>query len=487
MGLKNDILYELARRDIRYFVKATQKDYIFAQFNKEILQALSQFYEDVKAEKRPILIIQAPPQHGKSELISRKFPAYIFGKDPNMRIAGCSYSADLATSINRDIQRIMLSDKYQAIFPNTSLNTVRSVTRDNVPLRNSERFDIVGKKGYYICAGVGGPLTGKSVDIGIIDDPVKNMQEARSEAVQKFLTEWYGTVFLTRLSKASGQLIMATRWHENDLIGHIIKKAGDSRRIKILKYPAISEDNKVLIPQLHPLEKLNEQKAVMNIYEWEALYQQNPIVEGGNVIKTDKFRRWKELPQFVYTKIFGDTAMTAKTSSDYSVFALVGFTASRDAYLIDLWRGKWESPELLNMAYALWNQCQGRADIPKPRAIAIENKASGIGLIQELRRGNPRLNRPKLPVQLLEPKAKDAKGNLYVADKFTRLCDVLPDIEVGYYHVPHDDLNKPWLKDFIDECQRFKADMTHSHDDQVDAAVIYPLKERQTGFFNPNF
>ena len=95
-NLKREIIEELARRDIRYFVKATQKDYIFAPFNLKILDALLQFYEDVQAERRPILIIQAPPQHGKSELASRKFPAYLFGINPNLRIAGCSYSATLA-------------------------------------------------------------------------------------------------------------------------------------------------------------------------------------------------------------------------------------------------------------------------------------------------------------------------------------------------------------------------------------------------------
>ena len=461
-NLKREIIEELARRDIRYFVKATQRDYIFAPFNLKILDALLQFYEDVQAERRPILIIQAPPQHGKSELASRKFPAYLFGINPNLRIAGCSYSATLAAKVNRDVQRIMTSEEYQRIFPHSALT-------DRNKLKNSEHFDIPGGTGYYLCTGVGGPLTGQSVDIGIIDDPTKNMQEARSEATQMFLQEWYQSVFLTRLSRKSGQLIMATRWHEEDLIGYILQKqGGESGRVKVLKFPALNEKGEALHPKLHPAEKLKETKAAMDVYSWEALYQQEPMLEGGNVIKTEKFRRYRQEPlDLLYTKIYADTAMTAKTSADYSVFALVGYTKNKDVYLLDLWRGQWESPELLAMAREVWRKC--KSFYRPPRSLNIENKASGIGLIQTLRREG-------IPVLAIEPKAQDSQGNLYTADKFQRLCDVLPLIETGRFYVPHEDLKKPWLKDFINECQRFSADLTHKHDDQVDAALIYPLQ-----------
>lgn len=462
---KQEILFELARRDIRYFVKATQPEYIFAQFNLQILDALSKFYADVLAEKRPILIIEAPPQHGKSELASRKFPAFLFGLNPNLRIAGCSYNATLATQVNRSVQRIMRGEAYRRIFPVSALNGVKA---KNGPLQNSDYFDVPGGSGYYLCTGVGGPLTGQSVDIGIIDDPAKNMQEARSETMQTFLREWYQTVFLTRLSKKSGQLIMATRWHEDDLLGYILEKNKGNGKVTELKFPAISETGEALHPKLHPLEKLLDTKAVLDNYTWEALYQQKPILEGGNVIKTEKFRRYTQIPsELAYTRIYADTAMTVKTSSDYSVFALVGYTQTQDVYLLDLWRGKWESPDLMNMAREIWRKCQ--SFYRPPQSLNIENKASGIGLIQALRREG-------VPVLPIEPKAMDSMGNLYAADKFQRLCDVLPLIETGRFFVPHEELKVPWLKDFITECQRFRADLTHTHDDQVDAALIYPLQ-----------
>lgn len=126
--------------------------------------------------------------------------------------------------MNRDVQRIMTEPEYAAIFPNSTLNNKRVSLLTNPALRNNERFDIVGHRGYYVSTGVGGPLTGKSVDIGIIDDPFKNMKEARSETIIESVISWYNTVFLTRLSQKSGQLIMATRWTVEDLLGYIIEK-----------------------------------------------------------------------------------------------------------------------------------------------------------------------------------------------------------------------------------------------------------------------
>lgn len=176
---------ELARRNMAAFVSFTKRDYCHNRFSRAVCEALDLFLEDVRAGKRPILILQAPPQHGKSELVSRRFPAYAFGRFPFLRIAACSYASDLARDMNRDVQRIMLDDSYKAVFPDVWLNPKRVVSMENQALRNSDRFDIPGTTGYYVCTGVGGPLTGKSVDIGIIDDPIKNEAEARSAVVKK--------------------------------------------------------------------------------------------------------------------------------------------------------------------------------------------------------------------------------------------------------------------------------------------------------------
>ena len=448
---QKDILCELGRRDIRYFIKYTHKNYIFSDFSLTVMKALEQFLIDLEQEQRPILIIEAPPQHGKSELASRKFPAYALGKNPNYRIAGCSYSSDLAISMNRDIQRIMLDDSYASIFPNSSLNKKRVAIMDNEALRNSDRFDIIGHKGYYVCCGVGGALTGKSVDIGIIDDPVKNMQEARSQAIKENLINWYQSVFLTRLSKNSGQLIMATRWAVDDLIGYIIDKNKDNKRVKVLKFPAINEKGQALIPELHPLEQLLEQKEMMDTSSWSALYQQEPILIGGNIIKGEWFRIYEILPKFKQIYITADTAMKVKEANDYSVLQcwgrteLNGFT---DYYLIDMLRGKWESPELLERTQLFYLKYKKIGC----SCLFIEDKASGTGLIQSLQR-------KRIPVQAITP----------IKDKYMRLSEVLPLIKSGYVYIPE---KAEWKLDFLSECEAFSADMSHVHDDMIDAMTM---------------
>ena len=445
---KNDILKELARRDLKYFIKYIKNDYIFSKFSLEVCEALNKFLKDVEQEKRPILIIQAPPQHGKSQLASKYFPAYAFGKNPDLRIAGCSYGSDLAVSVNREVQAIMLDSTYKNIFIGSSLNNKRVLSVDNTsPLRNSERFDIIGHKGYYIACGIGGALTGKSVDIGIIDDPIKNMQEARSDTVKETLKTWYESVFLTRLSKKSGQLIMATRWTLNDLIGVIIDKNKNNDRVKILKYPAIGEDGKALIPELHPLEQLLEFKRNVAPDVWEALYQQNPIISGGNVIKSEWFKTYEILPKFNTVYITADTALKTGQQNDYSVFQLWGkerYELGNNYYLLDELRGKWEVPELEEMFLLFYEKSKKY----NCNCIYIEDKASGTGLIQFLKRKN---------INVVEVKP--------LKDKYLRLSEVLPIIASGKVYLPK---FAEWKLDFLRECEAFTQDNSHDHDDQVD-------------------
>ena len=197
----------LARRGARArlleFIRYIDPDYITSQFAADVCAALEQFVIDVKAGLRPVLVLQAPPQHGKSQIVSRYLPAWLFGQDPDLSIGGLSYGKDLASDMNRDVQRIMMGEEYGRLFQNVRLNARRVVTVDVEAKRNSETFEIVGRNGRYISQGVGGPLTGKRLDIGIIDDPIKNAKEALSHTVKDGIWDWYITTFLTRLSQRS--------------------------------------------------------------------------------------------------------------------------------------------------------------------------------------------------------------------------------------------------------------------------------------------
>lgn len=271
-----------ARTGLHDFITYLNPDYIVSDFSLKVCAELDAFLRDLVSGERPIIIFGAPPQHGKSDMVSRYFPAFAFGKYPDLRIAGLSYAMGLASNMNRDVQRIMMSEEYKVLFPDTRLSERRVVTVETQAKRNSEEFEIVGRRGAYVGQGVGGPLTGKRVDLGIIDDPIKNAQEALSERIKDGVWSWYVSTFITRLSKNSGQIIMATRWAMDDLSGRV---AEAYPRAKVLTFPAIDDDGNALVPGLHPIDKLRETEETLGDYFWSAMYQQRPIPSGGGVCK----------------------------------------------------------------------------------------------------------------------------------------------------------------------------------------------------------
>lgn len=459
----DDLTNELARRDFAYFIRQTFPDFHFSPFSLAVCEALQTFLDDVNAGKRPILIIEAPPQHGKSELASRRFPAFAFGQNPDLRIAGCSYSADLASAINKDIQRIMTGEEYKRIFR----TRIGEKIVCGKALLNADKFEVSTGSGYYVSAGVGGPLTGKSVDIGIIDDPVKNMSEARSPTVRASIESWYNTVFRTRLSKKSGQLIMMTRWHLEDLVGYV--KAHARNRVKVLSFKAIDDNGRALVPALHPLDQLEEMRSTMSPQEWAALYQQSPIVEGGNLIKTENFNRYTVAPaSFSFSFIVADTAFSDKKKADGSAFLHVGVTDGK-IYLLN---GYWKRvgfPELRRDMKSFYLAARERC--PNLSGVYVENKASGISLIQQLRDEG-------LPVVELYPTVKNAVLKKdQTADKYTRFLEVSAELESGRCYIPE---SAPWLLDFLTQCEGFTGGNQETKDDYCDA-LIYAIKTARKG------
>ena len=434
-----------ARSSLHDFIRFINPEYIVSDFSKTVCAELDQFIEDMINGLRPVLLLGAPPQHGKSDIVSRYLPAYFFGHHPDKRVAGLSYAKDLASDMNRDVQRIMMSPEYHQLFPKSSLNAKLAVFASVEAKRNSETFEIVGNKGSYVSQGVGGPLTGKKVDFGIIDDPIKNSKEALSAVVKEGLWNWYTSTFLTRLSKNSGQIIMATRWATDDLTGMVAKK---NTRARSLAFKAISDDGKALVPELHPIEKLLETKAVLSDYFWEAMYQQEPIVMGGNLFKMDWWQYYTKLPAIRRKAIFGDTALKAGEANDYSVLQCWGEGYDGNLYLIDQIRGKWEAPELEVNVKAFYNKHKDR-DGCYCSAVYIEDKASGIGLIQSLQRkgGIPIVGIPR------------------DTDKVLRSQSASPSIKAGMVYLPED-----WegLSDYQVEFSQFPRG---KNDDQIDPTM----------------
>ncbi len=255
------------------------------------------------------LMLFVPPQHGKSEISTRSYPAWVLGKDPDRKIVVASYSATLASSFNRDIQRRMDDEPYYRLFPATRLNATNVVTvAKGVALRNSEIFEVVGRRGFVKTVGVGGSLTGTPVDDGIIDDPIKDRQDAQSLTIRENLWNWYTDVFETRLHNHSAQVLIQTRWHEDDLGGRLLARDGilspeNPTGWRVVSFPALRTEDindfdprplgQALWPERHSqakIEKIRDENPVT----FNSLYQQDPKPS----LEALVFGDWKECDEF---------------------------------------------------------------------------------------------------------------------------------------------------------------------------------------------
>jgi predicted phage terminase large subunit-like protein len=300
---------QLSRTRFSNFVRFTFEKYDMQWFHKAICDYLDKLLNgDIKK-----LMIFVPPQHGKSELSSRRFPAYALGKNPNTKIAVCSYSGDLASSFNDDIQKIIKGELYSELYPNTEIGTNKDYKA------NSKVFQVANKRGFLKSVGVGGSLTGTPVDLGIIDDPFKDRAEANSITIRNKTWLWYQDVFLSRLHNDSKQLMLFTRWHEDDIAGRLLDPNNpfydeqEASEWTVLAIPAIKEAVKPLSCAIDLVEDtrqlgeaLWENKHSRKKYEkmkrinptgYASLAQQRPAPLEGDMIKEEwfKIKKPKEL------------------------------------------------------------------------------------------------------------------------------------------------------------------------------------------------
>ncbi len=240
------------------------------------------------------LIVCMPPRHGKTEHVSRRFPAWYLGHNPRRNVLGCSHTASLAADINRDVQRIMDGEAYRELYPEVRLSgrNVRTVAGP-LPLRNSEVFQIVSHGGSYRAAGVGQAIAGRGFNLGIIDDPFANREAADSPTQREAVWKWYNGDFLTRRENEDAAiLINHTRWHPEDLVGRLLRLQEEdpsADQWEVLNLPAIAkeirhpedtrEPGQPLWPQRFPLEHLDKIRR-SNPYDWFSQYQQEPRAPG---------------------------------------------------------------------------------------------------------------------------------------------------------------------------------------------------------------
>ena len=447
---------ELARRSFAGFVRATMPDYRMGWVHKAICTELDAFLAAVQAGQSPRLMLCMPPRHGKSELASRRFPAYVFGRCPDMSIIGTSYSADLSSRLNRDVQRIIEQPEYAAIFPETTLSAknIRTVASGNY-LRNSDLFEIVGHRGSYRSAGVGGGITGMGGNILIVDDPFKDRAEADSPTIRRKVWEWYTSTLYTRLAPGGGILIINTRWHMDDLSGRLLEAArmGQGDQWRVVNFPAIAEEDEehrkrgeALHPERYPLEQLEAIRKAIGTRDWEALYQQHPTPDGGNIFKAEWLRFWlpKDLPEkFDQMVISWDMTFKDGDDTDYVVGQVWGRKGA-DRYLLDQARARMGFTDTLAAFRALADKW------PHATRKLVEDKANGPAVIDSL----------KHHVSGIIPVEPDGS-------KTARAHAVTALFEAGNVHIPHPQ-HCPWASDYVAELTQFPG---AAHDDQVDATT----------------
>lgn len=350
-----------------------------------IANTIEQFIKDPKKKRLAIFV---PPQHGKSEITSRALPAWILGRNPNLKVAITSYSAEVAKAFNRAAKQYISTREYQQIFPKTRLNNKR-VDDHMQAINTSTEFEVVGHRGSLISVGITGGLTSKTVDLLIIDDPVKDDIEASSPVYRERAWNWYTSVSQTRLHNESKTLLIMTRWHEDDLGGRLMEKQLDKwevlhlRAIKTKQCDHPQDPREVgqpLWPQRHDLERLMEIKN-LSPSTFDSLYQGDPGDPSGNTIKKDWFIFMDEVPRDARIEwtMYIDGAYTKKTENDPTGIVVVGKYGKKllvlhaeDVYM--------EMPELLKHISTLINQLGVAIKI-----VRVEPKASGLTLVQLLR------------------------------------------------------------------------------------------------------
>lgn len=359
---------ELARRRLAHdhllpMVMRANPDYMPGWVHKDICEHLEWFSAAVAAGESPRLMLFMPPRHGKSELASRIFPAWHLGHYPNHEVIACSYAGSLANDFSRKVRGLIRDSSFQTVFPGVEL------AKDS---QSVEQWNL-DQGGGYTAAGVGGPITGKGAHVLIIDDPVKNREDAESASTRQSIKDWYTSTAYTRLAPGGGVLIILTRWHDDDLAGWLLsqQEKGEGDEWKVVRYPAIAEydelfrdEGEALHPDRYPINALERIKRAVGPRDWSALYQQNPVADDGDYFKREDFQWFDQnhLPPLEEMNFYTawDLAIGQKERNDFTVGITVGVDRQDNLWVVDIQRGRWESLDIIEKMIEVQKVWQSR-------------------------------------------------------------------------------------------------------------------------------
>ena len=433
------------------FCKYVWPEMLVGEHHKRIAAALDR----VVAGKCKRLMIAMPPRHGKSQMGSYLFPAYLMGKLPQSKLIVGSHTAELAQRFGRMIRNLVDDERYSEIFPEMKLSADSKAAGRWNTAQGGEAFFI----------GKGGAMTGRGGDVVILDD-ILDEQDAVSETAMENTWEWYTSGPRQRLQPNGTIIVINTRWKMDDLSGRLLRQQGQLKadQWEILEFPAILPSNTPLWPEYWSLDELEKVKMSIGLKKWNAQWQQQPTNDDGAILKREWWRKWKhdEPPSCEYILQTMDTAYSKKETADFSVIATWGvFYPSADGgpalILLSVQKGRWDFPELKRVArseYLYWN----------PDNVLIEAKATGTPLQQELRKMG-------IPVTMYSP-----GGRRTGQDKVSRANAVAPLLESGMVWYPE---GEEFAQDLVEECAAFP---NGSNDDQVDVTVMALMRFRQGNF-----
>jgi predicted phage terminase large subunit-like protein len=463
----------------RYFFKQRQGIKFIVNWHH---QYMAEALEQVLRGECDYLVINVPPGSSKTEMAVINFMARGLALNPDAKFLHLSSGDDLVLLNSQTTREIVQSDEFQAMWPMRTADDASAKKRWNVMI--DERM-----AGGVYAVSLGGQITGFRAGrmvpgfqgAIVIDDPLKADDAFSAAAIRVANRRLLSTVKSRKANPRTPIVVIMQRVGEMDPSGFI--KAGNlPGQWKFITIPALIDDEYVAalpphIAALVPADAERDDKGRFSYWPYKeplkdmlalesgtgtdgdgnrisrfvfnSQYMQAPIAIGGNLIRGSWFPRVAMTPKILYRIITADTAMKTGERNDYSVFQCWGKGEDGKAYLLDQMRGKWEAPELKSRAIEFWNKHKAVPGQGMLRKMFIEDKASGIGLIQDLKRNH------SIPITGIER----------IKDKLTRVMDVIPFMESGYVMLLE---NSPFLSDFIAECEAFTADDSHAHDDQID-------------------
>lgn len=356
--LEDKMIYQAMEDHLIEFSIGTaqsSKPYIAGWHHREIANELEKIEngEFIK-EGNKVLMLFMPPRHGKSQLATKNFPAWYLGRNPDKEVITASYSGDLAVEFGGKTRDIVSSSIYKKVF-NTRLKKTEMA---------KDKWSTT-KNGSYISVGIGGAIAGRGANILLVDDPIKNFEEAGSQTYRDKVWDWFLSTAYTRLEPNGVVIVILTRWHLDDLAGRILAHSEFKKITKVIKFPCIAmEDEKfrkkdeVLWPEKYNLKEMEQEKVIQGSMNWASLYQQEPILSENQEFKHGWFQpRTIEYVDQLMTRNFLtiDTAISEKASADYTGITR-NFVDRENSWNIWAYRMRINPRDLITLIFKLYEE-----------------------------------------------------------------------------------------------------------------------------------